>query len=197
MKDVRSSADLPEDRDGFRFRGGAAALDLAATVQGRLGSAPRELLATPGDLDRWLVSAGLASANPRASQEDLRLARSLREAVYALASSLEAHSLNSEARDVLNRIAAATPAVPVLEAEGRLALKGSAKSLIASLAREAVHLFGGENVHRIRQCESPTCPIFFVDTSRSGQRRWCSMAACGNKAKVAALRERERGSGGS
>jgi predicted RNA-binding Zn ribbon-like protein len=193
MKENRISADLPEDRDGFRFRGGASALDLAATLQGRLGPAPRELLATPSDLDRWLVSAGLASVAPRASREDLKLARSLREAIYALASSLEANSLDPEARDVLNRIAAITPAVPVLEAEGRSALKGSAKSLIASLARDAVHLFGGENVHRIRQCQSPTCPIFFVDTSRSGQRRWCSMAACGNNAKVAALRERERG----
>jgi predicted RNA-binding Zn ribbon-like protein len=31
-----------------------------------------------------------------------------------------------------------------------------------------------------------------VDTSRSGERRWCSMAGCGNKAKVAEFRQRQR-----
>jgi predicted RNA-binding Zn ribbon-like protein len=34
--------------------------------------------------------------------------------------------------------------------------------------------------------------VLFVDTSRKGDRRWCSMSACGNKAKVAGFRKRER-----
>ncbi|MDB5457721.1 MAG: hypothetical protein JWP92_3306, partial [Caulobacter sp.] len=37
-----------EIRDGFKFRGGHLALDLPATVTGRLGAAPRDLLAAPG-----------------------------------------------------------------------------------------------------------------------------------------------------
>ena len=182
----------PEDRDGFRFRGGARAVDLTATLQARLKPSPHELLATPQDLDRWLVSAGLASHAPGADEEDLRTAHTLREAIYAVAESLDERSLDVEACDVLNRIAASAPAIPVLKPEGRVELEGSAKRLLASLAREAVHLFGGDDARRIRQCESPSCTIFFVDTSRSGHRRWCSMAACGNRAKVAALRERER-----
>lgn len=195
MKDDPASAGLPEDRDGFRFRGGSSALDLAATLQARRSPAPRELLATPHDLDRWLVSAGLASARPGATDADLRTARALREAVFDLAGSVEAASLDPDACAVLNRIAAGPPAAPVLTPDGRVALKGSAQNLLAALAQDAVRLFGAD-AGRIRQCEADSCSIYFVDTSRSGRRRWCSMAACGNKAKVAALRKRARSAGG-
>ena len=63
-------------------------------------------------------------------------------------------------------------------------------TLLVALAREAVQLLGGREASRIRQCQSPTCTIFFVDNSRKGDRRWCSMSACGNKAKVAEFRRR-------
>jgi predicted RNA-binding Zn ribbon-like protein len=115
----------------------------------------------------------------------------LRESIYAIASALNAASLDEPARAVLNRIAAGAAAAPSLTSEGRLVLRGSAATLLTALARDAVRLFGSET-GRIRQCESANCSIFFLDTSRSGRRRWCSMAACGNKAKVAALRSRAR-----
>ena len=62
---------LPEDRDGFRFRGGCNAIDLPATLQARLSPSPRELLNSPDDLARWLVSAGLASRTPKTTAKDL------------------------------------------------------------------------------------------------------------------------------
>jgi predicted RNA-binding Zn ribbon-like protein len=37
---------------------------------------------------------------------------------------------------------------------------------------------------RVRACSGPTCVLHFYDTSRNGTRRWCSMAACGNRAKA-------------
>jgi predicted RNA-binding Zn ribbon-like protein len=194
MKNDPESAGPPEDRDGFRFRGGASALDLTATLQARRSGAPRELLATPQDLDRWLVSAGLASAPPGSSQADLETARDLREAVFALAGGLGGAWLDVEACAALNRIAAGQPAAPRLNPDGRVSLQGTAQGLLAALAQDAVRLFGAD-AGRIRQCESEACSIFFVDTSRSGLRRWCSMAACGNKAKVAALRSRARAAG--
>lgn len=194
MKQTSAPDGLSEDRDGFRFRSGSSALDLTATLQARRSDAPRELLATPKDLDRWLVSAGLASASPGATEADLETARALREAVFTLAGGLEAPSLDAQACAALNRISAGAPAVPVLSPDGRISLHGGAQSLLAALAQDAVRLFGTE-AGRIRQCESDACSIFFVDTSRSGRRRWCSMAACGNKAKVAALRSRARAAG--
>jgi hypothetical protein len=37
---------------------------------------------------------------------------------------------------------------------------------------------------RIRRCAHDACVLHFFDTSRNGTRRWCSMAACGNRAKA-------------
>jgi predicted RNA-binding Zn ribbon-like protein len=93
---------------------------------------------------------------------------------------------------VLNAIAAKPSATPQLTAQGEIQLVGSVAALLASLAQEAVWMFGGEAGEHIRQCQSPTCTLFFIDTSRSGDRRWCSMSGCGNKAKVAEFRRRQR-----
>ena len=180
-----------EIRDGFKFRGGSPALDLAATVVGRLGATPRDLLATPADLDRWLVAADLAEAGPGATEGNLVQARSLREALYRLAlSRAEGHALPGADRELLNGYAA-LPAAPLqLDADGRARLSGDVRGLLAELAREGVSLLGGDFGDRIRQCEGPPCAVLFVDTSRKGDRRWCSMSACGNKAKVAGFRKR-------
>ena len=182
---------IEETRDGFRFRGGALPLDLPATLAGRVSGNHRDALAAPGDLDRWLVAAGLAEGPSHADAEDLSAARGLRESLYALAlARAEGRALPDAPRETLNAFAAQVPAEPYLDALGQARLKGGARELLASVAREAVLLLGGEA--RIRQCQGPTCAILYLDASRKGDRRWCSMSACGNRAKVAAFRDRER-----
>ena len=48
---------------------------------------------------------------------------------------------------------------------------------------------------RVRRCVAyPPCPRVFLDTSRSGRRRWCDMRTCGNRAKAARHRQATRGS---
>ena len=164
-------------------------MDLAATRQARLSAAPRELLVTAADLGRWLTSAGLASSTPEVSDTDLLTARALREAIFTLAGSRTGRAANV-ARKTLNEIAAGPAAVPRLKRDGRVMLAGGAEALLATLAREAVRLFGSEAAQLIRQCEAPTCTLYFLDISRRGDRRWCSMLACGNRAKVAEFRRR-------
>ena len=182
-----------EIRDGFKFRGGRLALDLTATMTGRLGAAPRDLLATPADLDRWLVAAGLAEVSPSATDGNLVQARGLREALYRLAlARATGGDLPSLDRKLINGFAALPAAPPWLGEDGRARLFGDARSLLAGLAREGVDLLGGELSDRIRQCEGPPCAVLFLDTSRKGDRRWCSMTACGNRAKAAGFRKRER-----
>ncbi|MBE5102336.1 CGNR zinc finger domain-containing protein [Priestia aryabhattai] len=46
--------------------------------------------------------------------------------------------------------------------------------------------------HRIRNCEHPECRLSFVDTSKSGKRRWCSMELCGNRQKAAEFYARKK-----
>lgn len=180
----------PEDRDGFRFRGGHPALDLAATLAGRRKAEPRELLAGPDDLDRWLRSAGIA-ADGGASAEDVALARHLREAVHDVTTARIAGQDDPEARAALNRVAAGEAAIPVLDATGSH-LTGGAGAMLAMLAREAILLLGGAQADRIRRCAGEGCALLFVDISRKGDRRWCSMAGCGNRAKVGKHRHRRR-----
>ena len=45
---------------------------------------------------------------------------------------------------------------------------------------------------RLRPCANPECSLFFLDRSRGGAGRWCSMAACGNRAKARRHYERHR-----
>jgi predicted RNA-binding Zn ribbon-like protein len=186
--DVHFGDERPEDRDGFRFRGGHVALDLAATLAGRLKGEPRELIAAPADLDRWLVSSGLVARRPNACGADVKLARELREAIYGIASGKGGR----EVRDRLNAVAALPAARPRLTASDKLERDGNAPELLATIAREAVELFGGPERTRIRTCEGEGCAILFLDLSRSGQRRWCSMSGCGNRAKARAFRKRGR-----
>ena len=178
-----------EDRDGFRFRGGHIALDLAATLAGRLKEQPRELLETPADLDRWLVSSGLAERPPEGTKQDLELAHELRETIYKIACGAG----REDGRERLNEIAALPAAVPRLTPSGGLRLDGDARALLVTIARDAIELFGGPERGRIRSCEGACCALLFLDLSRSGGRRWCSMSGCGNRAKARAFRERGRG----
>ncbi|MGW5850426.1 CGNR zinc finger domain-containing protein [Streptomyces sp. NPDC055254] len=60
-------------------------------------------------------------------------------------------------------------------------------------ARDYLGLLGSAP-ERIRACASESCVLHFFDVSRNGTRRWCSMAACGNRAKASRhyARTRER-----
>ena len=44
---------------------------------------------------------------------------------------------------------------------------------------------------RFRVCHDPGCSEVFFDHSRNKSGKWCSMASCGNRAKVRAFRERQ------
>jgi predicted RNA-binding Zn ribbon-like protein len=37
---------------------------------------------------------------------------------------------------------------------------------------------------RLRICAGDECGWLFLDSSKAGRRRWCSMADCGNRAKA-------------
>ena len=75
------------------------------------------------------------------------------------------------------------------QADWRLALHARAEGLewlLTAIARSAAELIAAGPRAPIRKCANPDCGLFFYDASRTGKRRWCSMAVCGNRAKVAA-----------
>lgn len=62
--------------------------------------------------------------------------------------------------------------------------------LLAAVARSAAELLVEGPRAPIRRCANSSCRLFFYDDSRTRRRRWCSMAVCGNRHKVAAFLRR-------
>ena len=182
----------PDLEAGFKFRSAHRALDLTATVSGRKRNAPSDSLKSAADLARWLRAAGLGETAP--DESDLALARSLREAIYGLVlARVQGVPLNESDRLTLNAVAAGHAPFVALTDAGVVTTFGSVRQLLTGLALEAIALIGSERSSRLRQCEADSCAVLFLDESRTGERRWCSMASCGNRAKVKSYRQRSRG----
>jgi predicted RNA-binding Zn ribbon-like protein len=71
-----------------------------------------------------------------------------------------------------------------------IAREGGLDWLLAAIARSGAELIAEGTGARLRACSNASCGLFFYDTSRTGRRRWCSMATCGNRHKVAAFSRR-------
>ncbi len=63
---------------------------------------------------------------------------------------------------------------------------------LARLADPLVAELTSGHPDRIKVCDSDTCEWIFYDGSRTSRRRWCDMSTCGNRAKAARHRARER-----
>jgi predicted RNA-binding Zn ribbon-like protein len=68
----------------------------------------------------------------------------------------------------------------------------SPEALLLPIAEAVARFVCSEDFTYIKECEGPSCTLFFTDQTRGRARRWCSMAICGNRAKQAAHRDRLR-----
>jgi predicted RNA-binding Zn ribbon-like protein len=185
--------DLSPSELCFHWKSGRLSLDFVATV-GERWRRSFERLRTPGDLGRWLVEASLVSEPPKVRRPELEAARELREAIYRVAKL--AGEGTPDPRDVeeINAWAAKPALAPQLAPDARSVswtAEREVQAALTSIARDAVALLSGPFAGRIRECAAPDCALLFVDTSRPGRRRWCSMSACGNRMKTAAYRRRQ------
>jgi predicted RNA-binding Zn ribbon-like protein len=71
-----------------------------------------------------------------------------------------------------------------------VAREGGLDWLLAAVARSGAEILTEGQEARVRVCANPGCGLFFCDTSRTHRRRWCSMAVCGNRHKVASFARR-------
>jgi predicted RNA-binding Zn ribbon-like protein len=191
-------ADLPVSELRFHWKSGRLCLDFVATVGERWRRSFERLL-TPDDLGRWLLEASLVEAQPRVRRAQLEAARTLREAIYRVARL--AGEGNPDARDIeeINAWAAKPALAPRLGADARSVTWSAERPVdaaLATVARDAVDLLSGPLAGGVRECAAPDCALLFVDHSRPGRRRWCSMSACGNRVKTAAYRYRQAAESG-
>lgn len=184
---------LPPEELRFLFIAGRPCLDLAATV-GERWRRSFERLRAPEELGHWLVEAGIADSAPAVKQVELESARALRDAIYRAAKRAGKGTLDPADVGQINRWAAGPAPVPQLDAQRRVCWVAAApvEAALASIARDAIDLLSGPLATRVRECAAADCALLFVDTSRPGRRRWCSMDGCGNRAKTRTYRRRQR-----
>jgi predicted RNA-binding Zn ribbon-like protein len=173
--------------DGQVFAFEPGSLSMAFAVSGAPIDPPRfETLHDPADLVAWAKRVVRAS-DVTASSADLAHAKRVRSAIWAGADAVIDGRPPPEAdRRVLNEAAKTTPLTPHLDADSTSSWRApvSAAAVLSAVARDAIDLFGGPRASRLKRCQGVKCAMPFVDVSRPGTRRWCSMERCGNRTKA-------------
>ncbi|MFD8936328.1 CGNR zinc finger domain-containing protein [Streptomyces sp. NPDC059578] len=184
------------DRVGTTFHFDPGALCLELLLTGGPGWLARfEVLHQPADLIRWAALSRLPGGlDLPVTEDDLPAARTLRDALHGIAADrVNGRQPDPAAYRVVNAAAAHAPLAVCFTPGGERgwAPGATAPHLLSTVARDAIDLFTGPHADRVRECATDNCSLLFVDTSRPGRRRWCSMERCGNRHKVRAHRARQ------
>jgi predicted RNA-binding Zn ribbon-like protein len=161
------------------------ALDLLNTLWVQ-GGRTVDALADPAGVSAWLDERDLRSP---CSPEQLGPA--LREGREAIRQALLAPD-QPAAHDAINALLARG------HLRDRIATDGPESVLhidderwrIAWLAAHDLITLLRNTPQRIHRCHAEGCILWFLDTTRNGTRRWCSMDLCGNRSKVRRHRAR-------
>jgi predicted RNA-binding Zn ribbon-like protein len=163
----------------LKIVGGDPALDLVNT---RGDDRVADPLDDSAAFAAWAVRVGVG--RPRVGDHvEARALRSIVDAVFRpLANGRE------PARDALAELVArAAAAVARARVDGDLELAWE-RDPLSELAVAALDLLRSGRLDRLKACEG--CPWLFLDTSRNGSRRWCSMDDCGSRSKMRRYRAR-------
>ena len=189
----------------FIFVGEHPAIDFANTLSSPHGQ-PEELLCSWPDVVHWLSKAGLPK-NPGLNLsvsrgvEALKSVLKLRHAWKALLAQLIAggkvsdeflHSLNSLLAEDNFHDAVQRDSKRGFQLVRSVSQLHGEKLALAMLARQIAGFLADANLTYLHRCANTTaCTLYFYDTTKNHRRRWCSVAVCGNRHKVAAFRERQ------
>jgi predicted RNA-binding Zn ribbon-like protein len=165
-------------------------LEFANTRYWRGQASPTETLNSAEDLAVWAAANVAKEARPLPRREFER-ALQMRETIYRLFDAT-ARGKAPAAADLLalNEQLAAAPARSTLKRERNgfawhVDLRGSsALGQLAPVLWSAGDLLTGGRLDKVKRCANPECGWLFLDDSRAGKRRWCSMSSCGNRAKA-------------
>lgn len=193
----------------FFWIGNNLALDLANTRAVDENGGALDLLATFDDLLTWVVESGRATESAAERVRNLldtgqkkqmvELATGFRGEMKAMAKALA--NGKPVPRSVIDRINEL-----LREKQGHFKLIHTARGFdrkfqlkmnnvtdfLFPIAESAMELLCSGVPGRVKKCEGPDCVLYFYDISKPGHRRWCSMSACGNRAKAAQFYERSK-----
>ncbi|MBX6750298.1 MAG: ABATE domain-containing protein [Micromonosporaceae bacterium] len=176
--------------DTLELVGNALCLDFANTVNSRINPV-HDYLTSERDLLRWAVHVGALADPAHGALTPIDRAWALRDAIYATFSAVAAGRRPGRAD-----LAAVSDAYAQAMARSVLTAADSGYVLqwprpidpLWPIGRSAGELLTGADLDRIGEC--PGCGWLFLDTSRNGTRRWCSMATCGSRDKMARYHRR-------
>jgi predicted RNA-binding Zn ribbon-like protein len=178
----------------FPLHHGRLSLSFAGTIGDR-GSLQTERLASPEALAAWLKAAEVTSAPLAITPRVYRRALQLREAIARAATRAAAGKkldatditqINGFAKAGASRIALDPKTLTIVDA-----VRDPVAAAFGRIARDAIELLGSSDERsRLRTCGLTTCGSIFLTPAGRRERRWCSMARCGNRAKVSAFRDR-------
>jgi predicted RNA-binding Zn ribbon-like protein len=183
--------------------GGRPALDFLNTLEARGEEAVREFVPDLDVLLVWVESLDLplptpvtelrriAAADPDAAGRAYARAIALRESLYQVfAAALERRPVGEHELALVNEhLCQATDHHVLRPAEVGGVRDGwlgddSLESPLWLIIIDAWDLLTTDLLRRVHECPGDQCGWLFLDTSRSGTRRWCDMRTCGNRAKV-------------
>lgn len=157
-----------------------------------------DFLKAEQDAINWLVRAGIADEAKLTQTHThiLPYMKELRSLLKEQLIALKGSELPNVAR--LNQLLAECPLITEIHvtADHRLVLKerpigSEPQSMLYPILKKAAELLTREDLSLIKQCEHDECVLWFEDKTKSHKRRWCSMAVCGNRHKVAQFRKRK------
>jgi predicted RNA-binding Zn ribbon-like protein len=152
----------------------------------------REDLTTPGELADWLSGHEL-DPGARATTGDLEEARAVREALRDLLSAHNEVQADVPRATAVLDAAAQRSGLGIRFADGVARVEPSAAGVRGAVGRILTEVSVGMadgTWERMKACRADDCRWAFLDTAKNRSRAWCSMQSCGNRAKVAAYRER-------
>jgi predicted RNA-binding Zn ribbon-like protein len=181
--------------------GALLCLDFVNTVDWRGREEPIEYLCTYDDLLEWSVAGGAldfrrarlmrGSVKKKAASVALKHAVDFREAAHRLLSAVIRKTTPASAdMDLVNQTISEARVHAMLQFDrGAFSWKLAGPDNHPDVALWAValslaDLLVSDELKHVRECGGPGCGWLFLDISKNHQRRWCSMQACGNRAKA-------------
>lgn len=187
----------------LRYIAGDPSLDFVNTIDWTREGTRDERLTSYDRLTRWAEGAGLLSADvtaelraaarrqPRratAALTDARRVRALLQRLLSASASRKIDETDLRAFNELLREAAARRRL--IAARGRQPQwswhepQQSLQSPLWPVVWSAAELLASDEAEAVRVCPGPSCGWMFIDRSRNGLRRWCSMQTCGTREKT-------------
>src|SRR4051812_24613933 len=148
---------------------------------------------TPEALREWLAERGLLARTERLDDEDVRQARSVREAIRSLLLANNGFELDPHALETLNNAARSAEVVVSFGDTGSPQLSPIRPGLQGALGRllgVAFRSMANGTWERLKACPAHDCEFAFYDASKNRSGTWCNMKVCGNRAKARSYRER-------